>query len=436
MSRQKQKSKRDPREEMLAKGKTLLASWGMHEFTLTAATPAKDALERLSSFTGRDPASDLVIAGWMARHADPATAERLLAWEREASDKDLRREIRRSLFKLEQKGIRVERPDQPKPAFTLGAEPAAEPVGYLGPIDGDGSRMAWLMRSDRGQMTAVFTVIGDRDGMTYVDAVAARRQALMATIREAISETGPMVEVPWSYADALMCAAFKQSAPRPAQTKADFLLNRSEITKADPLPVPPCPVVAEIPETETAAPELLEKSAEIFRERELAAWALPPEIAQRHLQRYAEASSSGLILSKEAATERFVGIIDAALEEFTGGPLMGLYVRRLEETAWLLSLRGRATAARQALAVARALASPAGRAMKEISFLRVLVFRAFAPYLAPPPKEGAERAAPAGEGTSRIIDPSSVHALEHGAPSGAGGGEAAAEGDAPRIIRP
>lgn len=437
MSRQKHKSRRDPREESLAKGKTLLAGWGLHEFTLTAGTPAREALEKLSSFVGRDPASDLVLAAWMARHADAAVAAKLVSWEGETQDKELRREIRRSLFKLEQKGIRVERPQEPKPAFTL-AEGTPEPRGYLGSIDGDGSRMAWLMRSDRGHMTALFTVISDRDGMTYVDAVTARRQALMATIREAISETGPMAEVPWTYSDALMSAAFRQGAPRPANTKADFLLNRAEVTKTEPLPVPPCPVVADIPESETQATPLLEKSAELFREREFASWVLPPDIAHRFLEKYVEASKSGLVLSKEAATERLVGIMDAALEEFASGLLRTLFVRRLEETAWLLSLRGRADAARQALAVARALNAPGTRPVKEISFLRIFVFRAFAPYLAPPPKSGEAGAEPSepAEGGSRIIDPSSVRALDQGPAADRGSGGSGEEADSPLIIRP
>jgi hypothetical protein len=130
-----------------------------------------------------------------------------------------------------------------------------------------------------------------------------------------------------------------------------------------------------------------------------------------------------------------MGIVDGAIEELAGGPLRAPFVRRLEETAWMLSLRGRAHAARQALAVARALAAPGARPSKEIPFLRVLVFRAFAPYLAPPGGSaetqgaGSDRAA----GSTRIIDPSRARMLEQASREE---GEPHEGGDPPLIIRP
>lgn len=407
----------DPREEKLEKGRALLAEWGLHDFTLTAHTPASVALEKLEPLIGRDPIADIVIAEWMGRFAEPAVAGRLVAWEAAATGKDLRREIRRSLFKLEQKGVTADRTHEAKPAFSLGEAVSSEPKGYLGSVDGEGSRMAWLVRTDRGTMTGVFTVLNDRDGMTYVDAVTARRSALMQTIKDTIGASGPLVEVPWKYVHALMGAAFRKGTPRPANMKADYLLNRVEITHDEPAPVPPCPVVEEIPASETADPALLKESVELFREREFGTWVLSPEIARRHIEEYAKASNSGLVVSKEAATERVTGIMDDALEEFLGGESRALLIRRLEESAWILSVRGKRDAARRALAVSRALATPEEHPVKEISFLRAFVFRAFAPYLGPPRGEG--------EDEGRAGEPAS-------------GGEAENTGDAesPLIIRP
>jgi hypothetical protein len=434
MAKTRQKGKRDPRNEQLEKGRSLLAAWGLHDFTLPSDTPAGEALEKLESFIGKDPACDVVIAGWLGRFADPSVARRLVTWEQETKDKDLRREIRRSLFKLEQKGIEVKRPEEPKPAFTLG-DPSSEPQAYLGAIDGDGTRMAWLLRSDRGGTTGLFTVISDVEGMVYVDAVTARRQALKATIKDAISESGPLVAVPWKYADSLMSAAFKKGSPRPGSTKGDYLLNRGEITQDEAGPVPPCPIVEILPEAETSDEGLLEKSAELFREKEFGAWVLPAEIARTHLQQYADSTSSGLVLSKEAAAERAVGIMDAALEEFIGGPLRTLYIRRTEEMAYLLHLRGKEEAARRAMAVARALATPEGRTMKEISFFRAFVFRAFAPYFAPPdqPRPSGDQDTDKVEGSSRIIDPSKVRVVEQ---TDGPKTEPGDKGDSPVIIRP
>jgi hypothetical protein len=217
--------------------------------------------------------------------------------------------------------------------------------------------------------------------------------------------------------------------------KADYLLNRGEITQEEPGPVPACPVLDEIPESETSDAALLEASADLFKEKEFGTWVLPREMARRHIESYAEASKSGLIVSKQAATERVMGIMDEALEEFMGGDLQPLFVRRLEETAWVLSLKGRGEAARRALAVARIMASPGDRKLKEVSFLRAFVFRAFAPYLAPREEATAEPAGDKAEGSSRIIDPSKAGVVE-GEGGESDGGDAGDGGESSLIIRP
>src|SRR5258706_16161559 len=100
MPKRPPKGKADPREETLARGRRLLAAWGIHEGTLPPGSPGPQVVHTLSPLIGRDPACDLVIAEWLGRTAEAASAEKLASWEAEAADKDVKREIRRALFRL------------------------------------------------------------------------------------------------------------------------------------------------------------------------------------------------------------------------------------------------------------------------------------------------------------------------------------------------
>jgi len=412
MPKRPPKGKADPREETLARGRRLLAAWGIHEGTLPPGSPGPQVVHTLSPLIGRDPACDLVIAEWLGRTAEAASAEKLASWEAEAADKDVKREIRRALFRLEQKGFRVERKEEPKPAFSLGARPS-EPEGFLGAVDGDGSRMAWLIRREAGGYSGLFTVINDHLGMVSVSAGTMTKQHLVETLKEMeASEAGAPVRVPWAYADALMHAAFRVAAPRPGHSRADYLLARSEITIAEAASPANCPVREAIPPEAVADPDLLDSSAELFREKEFGTWTLPQEAARAHIQALINLNSSGLVLSKETTTERMTAILDEALDEFGGSHLRPVFARRLEEMAHLFHLQGRERPARLALSVALALEKPAGRRMKEISFLRAFVFRAFLPAMmrekrGQQPDQDHDHPEVA-EGASRILDPSKV----------------------------
>jgi hypothetical protein len=419
MPKRSPKGKADPRGKIFERGRRLLAAWGIHEGTLPPGTPAPQVVTTLSPLIGRDPACDVVIAEWLGSTTDAASAERLASWETAAADKELKREIRRALFRLEQKGIRVERVEAPRPAFSLGVK-AAEPEGFLGGIDGDGSRLAWLLRRDTGGYFGLFTVINDHLGMVSVSAGTMTKAHLGETLKEMdSSESGAPVRVPWTYADALMHAAFRIAAPRPGHARADYLLARSEITKSEAATAAACPVRGLIPPDSVAAPDLLDTSAELFREKEFGTWALPHDAARSHIQAIVNLNSSGLVLSKETTTERMTAILDEALDEFAASDLRAIFARRLEEMAHLFHLQGRERPARLALSVALALDSPGERRMKEISFLRAFVFRAFLPTMmrergarqTEHDHDHAEAAPPASEvaeGASRILDPSKV----------------------------
>jgi len=63
--------------------------------------------EALRSLTGRHADADLAIAARLGTHAEPASVETLLALEAGSTDKLVRKEVRRSLYRLEQRGVTI-----------------------------------------------------------------------------------------------------------------------------------------------------------------------------------------------------------------------------------------------------------------------------------------------------------------------------------------
>ena len=90
---------------------------------------------------GRGRETDLAIVFSLGKIADSAAAAVLLRMEKKAQDKDLRKEIRRSLFKLSQKGLAIpaDRPGEKSPASLLNRSPEIE--AYMHAFEGVDQRL-------------------------------------------------------------------------------------------------------------------------------------------------------------------------------------------------------------------------------------------------------------------------------------------------------
>ena len=106
-------SKKNARDSRLEHGDELLEARGID---LEASDDV--LLPALVGAIGQHPDSDLTIAELLGSIPLDAAASELLAWEaREEVGKDLKREIRRSIFRLQQRGVasaaRPEAPSEP-----------------------------------------------------------------------------------------------------------------------------------------------------------------------------------------------------------------------------------------------------------------------------------------------------------------------------------
>jgi len=119
---------------------------------------------------------------------------------------------------------------------------------------------------------------------------------------------------------------------------------------------------------------LLETSAGLLELPELAGWFLDPPSVQSEALELLQAKESRLVVSDQVKAERQAALIDRTIEAQFDAHARRLWQRRLEEQAFVLDETGRRDAARQALAVALALADPE-RLVRRIPFVRALVER-------------------------------------------------------------
>jgi hypothetical protein len=278
----------------------------------------------------------------------------LVAWETTATDKELRHEIRRSLYKLSQKGIATKKAEQaPTPPIFA----AIEPEGYLSPIDGRGDRLLWLVKAKAGGgLHYLSAVVNEPEGLRYFDFAEINRKKLRQMRQDFTTRMHMvMVEAPWRYCDAVMHEGYERAKAKGNKETDAYLAFRTHLLSAPAQPVE-VPLPASLDTAAIAADEtLLQTSAQLLQEPELQSWMLDHERAHHYTDQISQAQESPLILNRLQQQDRLQTVIDNAIIEVFAGEQRGAYVRRLEETALYLAATDREEAAKRAFVVSLAL---------------------------------------------------------------------------------
>src|SRR5262249_19449795 len=152
------------------------------------------------------------VAFLLGRIADPAAVAALIKIEAGAPAKDLKREARRSLFKLEQRGLTV-----PRAEASAGKRSAAASIseieGYISIVDGAGDRLVWLVRPHAGGgLQLLQGAVSDRNGLLQADGGVVKRKDLRDQADEIQKNAQlPMAPVPWEYADGILYSAYDKA---------------------------------------------------------------------------------------------------------------------------------------------------------------------------------------------------------------------------------
>ena len=318
----------------------------LRELGFDPSTPPADAVAKLASL--RPTANDIAIAHALGQIAAPEAAAMLAEMEVGTSGR-LRREIRRSLFRLRQHGI-----EAPVIAHTgaIAVRPAEGDTGLSGMMsiaDADGARIVWMVKSrSGGGLKRLWALTSDKDGLLAVTAESFSRKELRADRAELEQRAGaPMVEADWRLVDFIMCEAYRRSSDERRARVGNFLTLRTEMVPDAPPADFRHPVYDEF-----AAEAAGDPSADLMNEPDIAAYMLPRDAIQPFADETVQLQQSMLVLNRMVQEERVNTVLERAIEQILTGDLAYRLRRRLEDTAYYFVRTGKRAQAAWAVAAA------------------------------------------------------------------------------------
>lgn len=334
---------------------------------LSPDEPAR-ALDALATDWGASPVVEAALVALLGSTGDAAAAARLAELAGRTRDKNVKRELKRALYKLEQRGL-WRAPEAPPPPSTqeLLGPTEDEPEAWLTAIDPSGSRLLWMARRTGSDMASMSAMVNETLGVQEFYAGGTTRKALRQAQRELATRNGvPLVDAPWQHVDALLQHAVAIGAT--PQRAADIARARREIVP-HPAASPAPPVDALVDRAAAAAdPAALADSVRALGEREVGGWLLPRSWVEPALGALDDAQDSVLVVSPQQQEERARSAVQRASEEvFAPAERRELFAARFDETAYLLARRGQLDVARALVAAAEA--TRGGRPVGEIPVL-------------------------------------------------------------------
>ncbi|HEY6418951.1 MAG TPA: hypothetical protein VIX59_08110 [Candidatus Binataceae bacterium] len=330
------------------------------------AAPAAEAAAKLGELRGTAGISDVAVARALGRIADPAAAAMLIAMETHADKGSaLRREIRRSLFKLRQRG--VEAPAGGAAPRASWADELDEPVlaALLSPIDSEGARIVWITKPrTQGGLTRLWGLVSEDEGLVGANVTGLSRRELRAEREELERRIAmKMVDADWRLADFVLSEAWRATPESRRARVGNFLSLRAELIAA-PLPTELThPVYAELG-TEAAA----EPSVELLKEPELLDWRLPEAVIKPYVDEIGQVEQSMIVVSPVQQQERVNTIVERAVGEILSGERAHRTRRRLEDVAWYMTRSARRQQAGWAASAAAKIRD--GEDLKRVAFFQ------------------------------------------------------------------
>ncbi|MBF6570026.1 MAG: hypothetical protein IVW54_14245 [Candidatus Binataceae bacterium] len=332
------------------------------------ATPPAQALATLDRLRGHATVTAAAIARALGNVKSTEAADRLIAMEREASG-TVRREVRRSLFRLGQSGISPSPGIEPSPPRPAAAVTVSGMEGLLSPIDPAGVRLVWLIKSrPRGGLALLWGFASEEEGLVGVGFGPVSRHELRADRKRVEERAGvKFIEADWRLCDLILCEAYRETPASRRLPVGSFFNHRAEII-AEPPPDENFvhPIYSELP---TAAHG--EPSIELLKEPEVLGWKFTAAMIKPYVDEIAQIQQSVIVLSPIQQQDRITPVIDKAIEDLFSGDRARRTRRRLEDIAYYLEHSGRRSSAIHAAAAARKIRE--GADLKSIPFFQNFV---------------------------------------------------------------
>ncbi len=332
------------------------------------ATPA-EAIAKLEALRGAAGVSDAAIVRALTKIATAESAAMLLRMETHAAGA-LRREIRRALFKLRQRGIEAPLAELPTHGIPAASASASETglSALLSPADADGARVVWIMKARPGAgLKRLWGLVSERDGLFGITLTPLARKELRHERADLERRAGvSLIDADWRVADFILCDAWRRTPESHRGKVGNFFALRTELIAQSP------PSDLKHPVYDEFAAELAhEPSPELMKEPEVAAWPIAPATVKPYADEIAGLRNSVIVLSRVQQEERVVTVVERAIAELLAGEIGARLRRHLEDTAYYFARTGRGQQAAWAAAAAARLRD--GADLKRVAFFQAFM---------------------------------------------------------------
>lgn len=347
---------------------------------LTLDAPSPDLVSRLKGEFGKGRPTDLAVAFSLGRIFDPSAVDALGEIERQTNDKETRKEIKRALFKLGQKGFTTpEHKSETRPAPLFGSEPDIE--AYMSAVDGGGGRLIWIAKPQPSHgLQVIQAMLHDREGLLRIGGAHMRRKDLRQMVEDIKKQHEvSMIAIPWQYADQSIYEGYEKAKARGQSGLENFHELRSVIATGKPKEAAH-PIYEKLNAAEAREGAWREQSRHLLEEPELRYWILTDDWVQAILPQLQEAQTSRLVLNPLQKEERFNAIVRDSVKTLCAGENGKAFKRRMEDMALYFFETNRPEPARLSLSVALQVGEGDPGPL-DVSFLTGLMQKTFAYFM-------------------------------------------------------
>ena len=366
---------------------------------ITIDAPAPDLVPRLKTQIGKGRETDLAVIFSLGKIFDMTSVEALSEIDRQITGKELKKEIKRSRFKLAQKGL-VAPPEEAAEKNTASLfERASDVEAYMSAVDGGGGRLVWIAKPQPNHgLQVIQAMLQHRDGLVRIGGMHVRRKELRKMAQDIKEQHDvSMISIPWEFADQMIYQGYERAKARGQSGLENFHELRSMLATAKPKEQPH-PIYQRLDATQARDGAWREQSRRLLDEPELRYWILTDEWFQAFLPQLQEAQTSRLVLNQLQKEERFSAIARDAVKALCSGENGQAFKRRMEDMALYLVETNRPDLAKLSLAVALQVGAGDPGPL-DVSFLTGLVQKSFAFFMS------QEKAKVEEERSSLIIKP-------------------------------
>jgi len=313
------------------------------------------SFEFISQFLGKSAELDTAIAEGLARIPSRATAMILMEMKTSCRSKALLKAIKKSLYRLKQKGISIDdTKERERGVPVIRPIPSSQSKGFMSGIDYLGNRLIILMlpRIPRGLHT-LEALVSDIEGLVNFHRHEMTRKTFhvfLGNLRERVKF--PIVEIPPAYGRFLLEEAYALTEKMEKTPPQDFLMAKKEISDiGDEIHGPLIYQFLDQDEIK-GNDRFLADSKNLLAKEDSINWMLEPKEVEPYVRAVSEAEESRILLNPKQKEEWLQGIYQRALGELFPTERRLLYKRRLEEMAYILFKLNRSDEARCCLAAA------------------------------------------------------------------------------------